>query len=72
MENSLDIRIEAGDSRTQVRAWTIEGLRKELQRFEQDLRANGYADNSVHTYVDRSDRFLNWLVGEFRVQDQRD
>ncbi len=35
MENSLDIRIESGDSRTQVRAWTIEGPRKALRRFAQ-------------------------------------
>lgn len=48
------------------RRWTIGELRAELARFERELKAAGLAPSSVHTYVDRSERFLRWLVGEYR------
>jgi hypothetical protein len=46
--------------------WTIDELDAELGRFEAELRAAGLTDSSVHTYVDRSERFLRWLVGDYR------
>ena len=46
------------------RTWTIEELRDELVSFEEELRAAGLAEPSVRTYVDRSERFPRWLVGE--------
>lgn len=48
------------------RSWTILELRSELERFEAELRGAGLRENSVRTYVDRSARFLRWLVGEFK------
>lgn len=45
--------------------WTYEELRSELDEFERDLRRAGLRDSSVHTYVDRTERFLRWLVGEY-------
>ena len=50
-------------------AWPIQELRAELERFEAELRETGMARNTVHTYVDRADRFLRWLVGEYRPSD---
>jgi hypothetical protein len=40
-------------------------LQDELRRFEADLRAAGLKENSVATYVGRSQYFLSWLVGEY-------
>ncbi len=70
MANSLNITIETGSEQDEVKAWTIEGLRRELDRFEQVLQANGYAANSVQTYVDRSGRFVSWLAGEYSPKQQ--
>ena len=41
-------------------------LRRELDRFEAELRAAGLRENTVHTYVQRSETFLRWLVGDYR------
>ncbi len=45
--------------------WTIEDLRHELRRFEQELQAARLAPNSVHTYVNRSEVFIRWLAGDY-------
>jgi hypothetical protein len=47
------------------RCWTMAELQDELRRFEADLRAAGLKENSVATYVGRSQYFLSWLVGEY-------
>jgi hypothetical protein len=46
-------------------SWTIDDPRRELARFERELRDAGLTDSSVHTYVDRSGRFVSWLAGEY-------
>jgi hypothetical protein len=45
--------------------YTVEDLRAELRRFENELRAAGLRENSVSTYVDRTGRFLKWLDGDY-------
>ena len=47
------------------KSWTADELDRELKRFEQELRAAGLRPNSVHTYVDRSERFVRWLRGDY-------
>lgn len=47
-------------------AWTDEALRVELDRYENDLRTAGKARNTVTTYVQPVERFLNWLAGQYR------
>jgi hypothetical protein len=47
-------------------SWTHAELRAQLAQFERDLRAAGLTESTVHTYVDRSERFLRYLVGEYR------
>ena len=55
-------------SRTGEPVWTISDLKRELRRFEQELRAAGLRDNTVHTYLNRSETFVRWLAGEYRPQ----
>jgi hypothetical protein len=51
--------------------WSIQELEQELIRFERAARAAGLKENSVHTYVDRSARFVRWLAGDFEFQGGR-
>lgn len=53
------------------RQWTIEELHAELGRFEAALRAAGLTESSIHTYTDRSARFLRWLTGDYQPRDVR-
>ena len=51
--------------------WTLAELERELKRFESELRAANLAENSVRTYVDRSERFIRWLAGDYHPQGPR-
>jgi hypothetical protein len=44
---------------------TIEELHEQLARSEAELVAAGLCPGTVHTYVDRSERFLRWLSDEY-------
>src|SRR5258708_10773471 len=46
--------------------WTAEELRSELNRYEEMLRAAGKTRNTVNTYVQHPERFINWLDGRYR------
>jgi len=46
--------------------WTMTQLQSELARFERELIAAGKSDTTIATYVDRADRFLRFLEGEYR------
>lgn len=43
-------------------SWTYDDLQTELREFERQLKAAGLKPSSVHTYTDRTRRFLRWLV----------
>jgi hypothetical protein len=45
--------------------WTERDLREALNRFETELRAAGKARNTINTYVQHPERFINWLVGSY-------
>ena len=47
------------------KSWTLTELRTKLGQFEAELRAAGLSENSIRTYVDRSEVFLRWLVGNY-------
>lgn len=46
--------------------WTENELRDALDRYEAELRAAGKARNTVATYVQHPQRFIDWLVGRYR------
>lgn len=48
------------------RTWSERELREALDRFEIELRAAGKARNTITTYVQHPERFINWLVGGYR------
>jgi len=50
------------------KAWTESELRMELDNYESELRAAGKARNTINTYVQHPERFINWLVGSYRAQ----
>lgn len=51
--------------------WTVEELHAELGLFEAELVAAGLTESSVKTYVDRAERFLRWLNGDYRPGERR-
>lgn len=48
--------------------WTMLDLQQALREFESELRRAGKSENTVRTYVDRADRFLRYLRGEYRPE----
>lgn len=46
--------------------WSSQELRSELNRYEAELRAAGKARNTINTYVQHPERFINWLAGRYR------
>lgn len=49
-----------------VDSWSYDDLRRELMAFEAALRDAGLRETTVDTYVDRADRFLRWLIGNYQ------
>lgn len=45
--------------------WTLEDLHQELRRWERELVTTGKSENTVATYVGRTEIFLRWLAGEY-------
>jgi hypothetical protein len=47
-------------------SWTEQDLRAALDAYEAELRAAGKARNTITTYVQHPERFINWLVGSYK------
>lgn len=45
--------------------FSLRELHAELGRFEAELREAGLSEATITTYVDRSERFLRWLSGDY-------
>lgn len=45
---------------------SIDDLRAELAKYEIELVEAGKSIQTVNTYVDRANRFINWLEGEYK------
>ncbi len=45
--------------------WTSSELKTQLHAFEDELRKAGLEENSVQTYVGRSEAFIRWLEGDY-------
>lgn len=54
-----------------AKSWTADDLDRELKRFEDELKTAGLRPNSVQTYVERSERFIRWLRGEYHPSGPR-
>jgi hypothetical protein len=48
-----------------LQTWTEHDLREALDRYESELRTAGKARNTINTYVQHPERFINWLVGGY-------
>lgn len=46
-------------------SWTLAELDAELERWEGELRRSGKAENTIATYVGRSEAFVRWLAGDY-------
>jgi hypothetical protein len=46
--------------------WNEQELRNALNQYEGELRDAGRTRNTVNTYVQHPERFINWLVGRYR------
>lgn len=46
--------------------WSARELRSQLNRYEEELRAAGKTRNTINTYVQHPERFVNWLEGRYR------
>ncbi len=49
-----------------TRSWTETELREALDVYENELRRAGKARNTITTYVQHPERFINWLVGAYK------
>lgn len=54
------------------RTWSLAELRSELERYEVELRAAGKGQLTIDTYVGQSDRFVRFLVGDYRPDARPD
>lgn len=45
-------------------------MREALDRYEAELRRAGKTRNTIATYVQHPERFINWLVGGYRPSPQ--
>lgn len=53
-------------------SWTSEQLESALTDFKEELESAGLAENSVSTYVGRSEVFVRLLAGEYQPRGGRD
>jgi hypothetical protein len=53
--------VEENPEKMPAPAYSVEELRRLLGEWEEELRADGLARSTIFTYVDRSNRFLDWL-----------
>lgn len=51
---------------TDQTTWSELELRAALTTYEDELRAAGKARNTINTYVQHPERFINWLVGRYQ------
>jgi len=46
-------------------AWTLAELELELEAFAAELEDAGLRENTIDTYVGRTEPFLRWLAGTY-------
>ena len=53
-----------------VQKWTEAELRAALDEYEDQLRQAGKTRNTIATYVQHPERFINWLAGSYQPKQQ--
>jgi hypothetical protein len=48
------------------RSWSLTQFRSELERYEAELRAADTGQQTIDTYVGQSERFVRFLIGDYR------
>ena len=51
--------------------WTIEELRREFERYSEQVNAADLAPCTKSTYLTHADRFVRWLAGEVAIAPAR-
>jgi hypothetical protein len=54
------------------RSWSLVQLRSELGRYEAELRAAGKEERTIDTYVGQSERFVRFLIDDYRPDRRSD
>jgi hypothetical protein len=54
-----------------IKGWTEAELRGALNDYETELRSAGKARNTIATYVQHPERFINWLVGRYQPRPRQ-
>jgi hypothetical protein len=54
------------------RSWSLADLRSELERYEVELRAAGKGQLTIDTYIGQSERFVRFLIGDYRPDARPD
>lgn len=54
------------------RSWSLAQLRSELERYEAELHAAGKEQRTIDTYVGQSERFVRFLIGDYRPDARPD
>lgn len=54
------------------RAWSLAQLRSELERYEAELREAGKEQQTIATYIGQSERFVRFLIGDYRPDARSD
>jgi hypothetical protein len=53
-------------------SWTLADLRRDLDRWERELRGSvgsdgqPYSEHTISTHINHSAQFIRWLAGEWR------
>lgn len=53
------------------RAWTMEELRREFERYSDEVNAADLRPSTKSTYLSHADRFVRWLAGEVDIPPAR-
>ena len=60
-----------------VTSWTVDDLRRELARWEREMRAASnagggeYSEHTIKTHINHSAQFVRWLAGEWQPHGPR-
>jgi hypothetical protein len=48
------------------KAWTMQELIAELDRYEEAMQEANMTPETIQSYIDRAHRFVGWLDGDYK------